>query len=129
MRAAALLSNLPEPLVRDNSGVVVEVYPAAALHRWDLPSRLYKRKENLDKRCDLVTRFIEGAPWLSIARSDEDLCIASDDAFDALVAASVARATAISLVDDIPPEDSTSALREGWIAVPLVGSLSRLADG
>ena len=34
MRAAALLSHVPRHTARDGSGVVVEVYPAAALRRW-----------------------------------------------------------------------------------------------
>lgn len=130
MRAAALLSRLPHRSARDGSGMVVEVYPAAALRRWDLPSRQYKRKENLEVRRELVARFLaETARWLSIESSDVDLCIASDDAFDALVAALVARAAAMGLVEPIPSEDLTSALREGWIAVPTDGSLNRLAVG
>jgi predicted nuclease with RNAse H fold len=128
MRAAALLSGLPSRCARDGSGVVVEVYPAAALRRWDLPSRQYKRKENLVARRELVTRFLsETDSWLSVRSSDVDLCIASDDAFDAVIAALVARASAQGLVEPIPNEDLDSALREGWIAVPIDSSLARLA--
>ena len=129
MRAAALLSRLPHPTARDGSGVVVEVYPAAALRRWDLPSRQYKRKENSDARRELVARLLAETTWLSVDSSGVDLCIASDDALDALVAALVARAAATGLVEPIPREDLTSALREGWIAVPIDGSLNRLASG
>jgi len=35
MRAAAILSRLPQPVALDGSEIVVEVYPAAALKRWD----------------------------------------------------------------------------------------------
>jgi hypothetical protein len=35
----------------------------------------------------------------------------------------------MELVETIPDEDLASALREGWIAVPIVGSLNRLAVG
>ena len=129
MRAAALLSRLPHPTARDGSGVVVEVYPAAALRRWDLRSRQYKRKENSDARRELVARLLAETTWLSVDSSGVDLCIASDDALDALVAALVARAAATGLVEPIPREDLTSALREGWIAVPIDGSLNRLASG
>ncbi len=130
MRAAALLSRLPDQTARDGSGVVVEVYPAAALRRWDLPSRKYKRNENADARRELVARFLaDTKTWLAIEGGDVDLCIASDDAFDALVAALVARAAAMELVEPIPSEDLASALREGWIAVPIEGSLNRLASG
>jgi predicted nuclease with RNAse H fold len=129
MRAAALLSRLPHPTARDGSGVVVEVYPAAALRRWDLPSRQYKRKENSDARRELVARLLAETTWLSVDSNGVDLCIASDDALDALVAALVARAAATELVESIQSEDLTSALREGWIAVPIEGSLVRLAIG
>jgi predicted nuclease with RNAse H fold len=129
MRAAALLSHVSQSTARDGSGVVVEVYPAAALRRWGLRSRQYKRKENSVARRELVARLLTETLWLSIESSDVDLCIDSDDAFDALVAALVARAAAIELVDPIPNEDLTSALREGWIAVPVVGSLNRLSVG
>ena len=129
MRAAALLSRLPHPTARDGSGVVVEVYPAAALRRWGLPSRQYKRKENSEARGELVARLLAETRWLSIESSGVDLCIASDDALDALVAALVARAAATELVEAIPSDDLTSALREGWIAVPTQGSLNRLATG
>jgi predicted nuclease with RNAse H fold len=127
MRAAALLSHLPQRSARDGSGVVVEVYPAAALRRWGLRSRQYKRKENSDARRELVARLLAETTWLSIESSSADLCIDSDDAFDALVAALVTRAAAMELVEPIPGEDLTSALREGWIAVPIDGSLNRLA--
>jgi predicted nuclease with RNAse H fold len=129
MRAAALLSHVPQHSARDGSGVVVEVYPAAALRRWGLRSRQYKRKENSDARRELVARLLTETTWLSIESSGVDLCIDSDDAFDALVAALVARAAAMELVEPIPGEDLTNALREGWIAVPIDGSLNRLAVG
>jgi len=127
MRAAALLSRLPERVVLDGSGVVVEVYPAAALREWGLIWRGYKRKEKSDARRALVEHFFrETAPWLAIGKADVDRCLASDDAFDALVAALVARAAAVGLVSPIPDEDKRFARREGWIAVPTAGSLGLL---
>ncbi len=67
MRAAALLSRLPEQVVLDGSGVVVEVYPAAALRRWGFIWRGYKRKEQAGARHLLVDRlFQEAAEWLSV---------------------------------------------------------------
>ena len=129
MRAAALLSHVPQHTPRDGSGVVVEVYPAAALRRWGLRSRQYKRKENSEERRELVAHLLTKTTWLSVESNSVELCIDSDDAFDALVAALVARAAAVELVEPIPGEDLTSALREGWIAVPIDGSLNRLAVG
>jgi predicted nuclease with RNAse H fold len=129
MRAAALLSRLSHRIALDGSGVVVEVYPAAALRRWGLPSRQYKRKENAAFRRELVDQFRnETSTWLTISDANVELCCASDDAFDALVAALTARAAAVGAVDPIPEEERTLALREGWIAVPLAGSLNMLAD-
>jgi predicted nuclease with RNAse H fold len=128
MRAAALLSRLAQRPPLDGTGAVVEVYPAAALRRWDLPSRQYKRKENTDNRRDLVERFIvRTAGWLRMSTSDIFLCIQSDDAFDAVIAALVARAVSVGEVEPMPQEDRGVALREGWIAVPYAGSLSLLA--
>jgi predicted nuclease with RNAse H fold len=130
MRAAAVFSRLGEQVALDGSGVVVEVYPAAALRRWGFTWRGYKRKEQADARRLLVERvFKETAPWLSIAPAETQLCLASDDAFDALVAALVARAAAAGLVEPIPADERTAARKEGWIAVPREGSLERLTLG
>jgi predicted nuclease with RNAse H fold len=128
MRAAALLSRLPDPVALDGSGVVVEVYPASALRRWGLPSRQYKRKENATARRELVAQFCTAtAEWLRSSDAQIDLCCASDDAFDAVIAALVARAAAIGVIDPIPEKEKASALREGWISVPATGSLGLLA--
>jgi predicted nuclease with RNAse H fold len=130
MRAAAMLSRLPEQVALDGSGVVVEVYPAAALRRWGFTWRGYKRKEQAGARHLLVDHLLqETATWLSVGPSDVALCVASDDAFDALVAALVARAAAVGLVEPIPEEDKVAARNEGWIAVPQAGSLEHLARG
>ena len=132
MRAAALLSRLPERVALDGSGKVVEVYPAAALRRWGLPFRLYKGKKNAEARGELVDELMSptfAGRWLSLA-AHEEKCRASDDALDALVAALVARASwTDGLVDPIPAPDREAAVREGWIALPTAGSLSGLATG
>ena len=47
---------------------------------------------------------------------------------DALVGALVARASALGLSEPIPAEALGVARREGWIALPLVGSLSQLSQ-
>ena len=49
-----------------------------------------------------------------------------DNAFDALVAALVARAAAIGETIKIPKKHLEVARREGWIALPTEGSLDRL---
>ncbi len=91
MRAAALLSKLPDAVALDGSGVAVEAYPAAALLRWGLPSRRYKGREHAPARGPLVEVFAaRTASWLDLDEAWRAHCGASDDAFDALVAALVA---------------------------------------
>jgi Protein of unknown function (DUF429) len=128
MRAAALLARMPERLPIDGSGVVVEAYPAGALRRWGFPSRNYKRKDNAAVRRELLDRLLaETAGWLRIEGPDAERCCANDDALDAVVAALIARAAAIGLVEEIPPAERAAARREGWVAVPFADSLGRLA--
>jgi predicted nuclease with RNAse H fold len=127
MRAASLISSLAERMPLDGSGVVVEVYPAAALNRWGLTSRGYKGRLNQECRGDLVSEFRAFTnSWLTLSRFQEDLCRASDDAFDALIASLVARAAKKSLVEPIPRSELSFAVREGWIAIPLRDSLAKL---
>ncbi|HMK97419.1 MAG TPA: DUF429 domain-containing protein, partial [Acidimicrobiales bacterium] len=127
MRAAALLSKLPHRPPLDGSGVVVEVYPAVALARWEFTSRLYKRSENMESRQLLVESLMrEGADWLIIPKADVNRCLSSDDALDAIVAALVARAAGMKLVEAIPENERAAALHEGWIAVPKPGTFARL---
>jgi Protein of unknown function (DUF429) len=129
MRIAALLAQLPEPVARDGSGVAVEAYPAAALLRWNLPHRKYKGSKYPQERAALIALFVDQTKsWLEISPANLALCLKSDDAFDALIAALIARAAAVGLVDPIPLECRDAALREGWIAIPTIGSLDRLAQ-
>jgi hypothetical protein len=127
MRAAALLSGLPDRLPLDGSGVVTEAYPAAALRRWGHVSRRYKGKSNAEVRQALVLGFLAQAEWLEVDDEQLDHCLSSDDAFDALIAALVARAAVLGLVEPIPEDDRVAAKREGWIAIPVGGSFSKLA--
>ena len=127
-RTALVLSRASFPVDRAGGGRVVEVYPAAALLRWGFDSRRYKRVAGAEARASLVRTFV--APtrqWLTLDDAMINKCIASDDAFDALVAALVARAAAIGLTEPIPADSRELAAREGWIALPVDGSLDRLA--
>jgi hypothetical protein len=75
-----------------------------------------------------VNRFLsETEEWLNVCDTHSDLCRRNDDAFDALIAALVARASDCKLTEPIPEEHRKIARREGWIAVPIEGSLSQLA--
>jgi hypothetical protein len=127
MRAAALLSRMQPRVPLEGTGVVVEVYPAAALRRWGLDPRGYKHKENRDRRRALLEALLGATPWLAARTEHRELCVESDDVFDSLVAALAARASAVGLVETIPLEHRATAAREGWIAVPLVDSLTHLA--
>ena len=126
MRAAALMASLARPSARDGSGVVVEVYPAAALQRWGMSSRQYKTARHVDRRHELVGQLLDQVPWLSLTNDAADLVRGNDDAFDALVASLIARAAAKNLVDPLEKAQRKWARREGWIVLPLADSLSRL---
>lgn len=121
MRAANLLGRLAasgSPVDRAGTGVVVEVYPAASLTEWGLSPRRYKGAGGTAALGALVDRLVAEAPWLRLG-AHEDLCRQRDDAFDAVVAALTARASALGRATS-PPDAATSgrAQREGWIAVP-----------
>jgi predicted nuclease with RNAse H fold len=127
MRCAGLLAALARrglPVERDGTGLVVEVYPAAALHGWGLPHRGYKGGGNLS---GLVDRLAAAAPWLNLGRY-ADVCRASHDAFDAVVAALIARAAALGRVTRPDATQAGAAATEGWIALP-TGPLASLITG
>ena len=131
MRLAGLLSRLEqngEAVERDGSGRIVEVYPAAALDIWDLPSRGYKRKENRDARCRLLDAIkTRTHGWLTLPDAVCQSCQGSDDVLDAVIAALVARAAATGRCEPIPNEVRPQAQREGWIALPSANGLDELA--
>lgn len=103
---------------RDGSGLLAEVYPAAALRGWGLPYRGYKGPANRSVRDGLVDGLLAGAPWLDLAHY-EDLCRSSDHALDSVLCALVARAAACGMTqpaDRLRPE----VAEEGWIHLPTV---------
>ena len=66
--------------------------------------------------------------WLSIGPEVLRACEGSDDAFDALIAAIVARAHGVGRCHTPDPSVAAVARVEGWIALPLPGSLALLAQ-
>ncbi|GAC1345985.1 MAG: DUF429 domain-containing protein [Candidatus Dormibacteria bacterium] len=124
MRIARLLDGAD----RSGRGRVVEVYPAAALRVWGLTARGYKRSGGLDVLGRLLTALRDSAPWLEADDATWASIRRSDHLFDAMVAALIARAWAVGLCHPIPQDQVVIAAREGWIAVPLEGSLAELAD-
>lgn len=128
-RAARLHGLLrPEtPRVNDGSDGVLEVYPAAALHRWGLPHRLYKRLEGHSNRVKILEGLTRIAS-LDLAGHEAELT-ESDDLLDALVAALVGVAKHLGQVDPLPPEYADAARTEGWIWLPIEGPVSRFDTG
>jgi predicted nuclease with RNAse H fold len=110
------------PPVRDGSNGLLEVYPAAALHRWGLPHRGYKRAEGRSERFRIVDG-LHAIGDLDLAGLEPEL-IASDDRLDALIAALVAVAVHLALVDELGLKDAGAARVEGWIWLPTGARLS-----
>jgi predicted nuclease with RNAse H fold len=128
MRCAHLLHRWKiagEAVDRSGRGKFVEVYPAGALEVWGLGASGYKGKstEALAAKLD---RLLDAVP---LELSDRELCARVHDAFDALIAALIARAAALDLTDGPPPEHAELAAEEGWIHLPRPGTLARLNGG
>lgn len=135
-RCARLLDRIAErSLDRLGEDRVVEVYPAGALRMWGLASRGYKRRGGAghrlasdEARRALVEELSMKAGWLQTSERNRSLLTGNDDAFDALVCALVARAAALALTTRPEPEQLAAARVEGWIHLPVPGSLERLVD-
>ncbi|GAA3829286.1 DUF429 domain-containing protein [Streptomyces phyllanthi] len=114
-RLQALLGGLGHSVDRTGAGQVAEVYPAAARHQWGLT-------------LGTVDELQAAAPWLRIAEEARRPYAASRDAYDALIAALVARAIRCRLTAWPATEDIDLARTEGWIHFPGPGTLGRLLD-
>ncbi len=129
MRAAGLLAALADagqPVDRTGSGLLVEVYPAAALSLWGLASRSYKGSSNRPALGLLVDELQTALPSLAW-QGYERLCRQSDDAFDAVVCALLARAVHLGLTAGPPGPLMERAASEGWIHLPHPASLRSLS--
>lgn len=109
---------------RSGAGKFVEVYPAAALLGWGMPHLKYKRAKGRRVLADLVSALHSGAPYLNIGQH-RDRLMQDDDAFDALICSLVARATHLGMTK-LPGELSDQAAIEGWIHLPVEGTLREL---
>ena len=127
MRCVGLLERMG---VRDRSGDgrVFETYPAAGLHAWGLPSRGYKGKKGRELRTVIWAGLQRRVPWLEVTVEQSELIVARDDALDALVASLIARAAKIGLTIQPSEQERERAVTEGWIHVPVEGSLERLNE-
>jgi predicted nuclease with RNAse H fold len=125
MRCAALLDALAaagHPVDRAGGGRVVEVYPAAALKHWGLPHQGYKKnkEEATIVRSQALDRLRANLPTLILDGDGLDRCRRSDDAFDALICALVARAGGLGLTTPPAPGDQAKRAQiEGWIHLPI----------
>jgi len=94
----------------------VEVYPAATLMAWNLPSEGYKKTADVEARRKIAEGLSNRAPWLA------NLAHRKADVFDA--------GLCVICGDDFlegrtcGPSDLTLAKREGWIWVPKPRPLS-----
>jgi predicted nuclease with RNAse H fold len=127
MRMARLLGQLGHT-DRSGGGRVVEVYPAAALKSWGLASRQYKRADGRVNLSLLLEQLRKAAPWLKADEAIWGKIEEDDNRFDALICALVARAVERNQCREIPPQLGATADVEGWIHVPVQGSLQRLLD-
>ena len=113
-RAAGLLARLGE---RDRSGAgrVVEAYPAGSLRQWGLQYRQYKTDP---PAIGALLEALERRAGLTFAPGTRAACLASADAFDAVVVALTARAAQLGRTEPVPPALRDQARREGWISLP-----------
>jgi predicted nuclease with RNAse H fold len=129
MRCAALLAELADDgllVDRAGTGVVVEVYPAASMRRWDITSTGYKSSNGKPAAPAAAAESLKlNAAWLNLGEY-ENLCRQSDDALDAVIAALTARAVAMDLASKSDPSQLGAARIEGWIALPDERSLDAL---
>lgn len=102
---------------RTGAGLVAEVYPAVARLRWNL------------SMSRSVAELKTALPSLQFADpSGVTAYEHNEHAFDALVAALVARAVALDLTELPRPSERPTAAIEGWIHLPRPGSLAALAN-
>lgn len=103
------------PVDRTGAGPVVEVYPAGARAVWRLGGT--RSTEAL----------LEAAPWLRFQPGARQIYEKNKHAFDALIAALVARAAALGLTSGPQGErEDRAAAVEGWMHLPVPDSLIRL---
>jgi predicted nuclease with RNAse H fold len=112
---------------------VIEVYPGGALLLWNIERGTYKTSQDPDRRAAevnaraaLLAAIEAQAPWLCWAPGAREVCVDSDDALDALLAALIARAAALGFTWAPGEEDIDLARREGWVHLPRKDTLPAL---
>jgi hypothetical protein len=130
MRCALILTRLEQaegtPLDRVN-GKVIECYPSAALYRFGFTREEIRGAKTDDQVRDRLLKAITSrSGWLQLDPDTTSELARVGDKFDAFLAALVGRAAAIGLTEQPPKELADRATVEGWIHLPLPGSLARL---
>lgn len=118
MRCSGLLSKVSASGItidRAGEGLVVEVYPGAALRLWGFDSTGYRVSEL--KREELLNLICDEAPWLDLG-GHKTVMVKSCDAFDAVIAALATRAVATGRYLTPSPQQRELAHAEGWISLP-----------
>jgi predicted nuclease with RNAse H fold len=116
-----------EPAWRDGSTWLMEVYPAASLRAWGLPSRGYKVRRGADAEPLALRHQILDAVVAALGDRLElgevrERCLDSDHLLDALIAALTVLVVRAGGTTWPLPEQRSIAQAEGWIHVP-VGAL------
>jgi hypothetical protein len=126
MRCAGLL-NMLEVVDCSGDGHVFEVYPAVALAAWGLPSKGYKDVKGRGMRIEILDAIEKTCPWLVLSPAVSHACTRDDHSLDALISSLVARAAAVGVTRlPIDTEERSLAEAEGWIGIPMPGSLPLL---
>ncbi len=127
MRCAQLLDGWSKANIdRTGRKRFVEVYPAGALVRWGISASGYKTADRGARKA-ILSAVTKQLPALSLPAKSREACLATHDGLDALIAALVARAASIGLCTPPPKWLEELARVEGWIHLPLRGSLPLLA--
>jgi predicted nuclease with RNAse H fold len=112
-----------ETIDRSGGGRLAEIYPGAALRIWGVDVARYKTDPDALVRA--TAQLCAHTPWLVIGEGSLQLMRKSDDAFDAVVAALIARAHATGRALAAPSHLRETARSEGWIILP-TGALGDL---
>lgn len=113
----ATLRDRGHDVSRDGSGIIAEVYPAAALKCWGLPHIGYKGNQRAALREQILDGVLRNFTELNIT-GFAALAVGSDHALDALLAALMAYLKSRGGGVAPPPQYQRLALQEGWIWFP-----------
>lgn len=112
---------------------VIEANVPATLATWGFPHDGYRAASQAssagarDRREVILDQLEDEAGWLLLSDDARTMCLACDDALEAVIAAFVACAAATDATIKPTVQQRGAAQREGWIHLPWLGSLTGLA--